>query len=85
MGIVILLFTVGILSLMYILRLNRIKFEFETREEIIFLQKGMLIIAMIIFISGMWLLYIPLIILSIITTFYPKEIIKFLRNFIGNI
>lgn len=81
----ILLFTVVILSLMYILRLNRIKFEFETREEIIFLQKGMLIIAMIIFISGMWLLYIPLIILSIITTFYPKEIIKFLRNFIGNI
>lgn len=81
----VLLFAVVILSLMYILRLNRIKFEFETRQEIIFLQKGMLCIALVIFISGMWLLYIPLIIISIVTTFYPKEIIQFLEKFIGNI
>ena len=72
-----------ILSIMYIFRLIKRRFEYENRKEIIFLQKVIYSLAIIGLLSGMIILFIPIIILMIGLAISPKKCSNFIKSHVN--
>lgn len=71
--------TIFILSIMYIFRLIKRRFEYENKKEIIFLQKIIYSLAIIGLLSGMIILFIPIIILMIGLAISPEKSSDFIK------
>lgn len=81
--IAIFILAIFILSIMYIVRLIKRRFEYENRKEIIFLQKVIYSLAIIGLLSGMIILFIPIIILMIGLAISPEKSSDFIKSHVN--
>lgn len=78
-----LLIAICILSIMYVFRLIKRKFNGENRKEIKVLQIIIYSVAIIELLTGMWILFIPMLILMVGLAICPKKCLDFIKKIIN--
>ena len=80
-----LLISICILSIMYAFRIIKVKFKYENRKEINVLQIIIYSLAIIELLTGMWILFIPMLILMIGLAICPEKYFNFIKIWIDKL